>query len=66
MGDELIETEAGAYELSREKTAALGRELADLSFVLAETDARGRVKVYRITPEQLLQVDKYLAETGRY
>lgn len=66
VGDELIETEAGAYELSREKTAALGRELADLSFVLAETDARGRVKVYRITPEQLLQVDKYLAETGRY
>ena len=65
-GDELIETEAGAYVLSREKTAALGRELADLSFVLAETDARGRVKVYRITPEQLLQVDKYLAETGRY
>lgn len=66
VGDELIETEAGAYELSREKTAALGRELADLSFVLAETDARGRVKVYRITPEQLLQADKYLAETGRY
>lgn len=66
VGDELIETEAGAYELSREKTAALGRELADLSFVLAETDARGRVKVYRVTPEQLLQVDKYLAETGRY
>lgn len=66
VGDELIETEAGAYELSREKTAALGRELADLSFVLAETDARGRAKVYRITPEQLLQVDKYLAETGRY
>lgn len=66
VGDELIETEAGAYELSREKMAALGRELADLSFVLAETDARGRVKVYRITPEQLLQVDKYLAETGRY
>lgn len=66
VGDELIETEAGAYELSLEKTAALGRELADLSFVLAETDARGRVKVYRITPEQLLQVDKYLAETGRY
>lgn len=66
VGDELIETEAGAYELSREKTAALGRELADLSFVLAETDARGRVKVYRITPEQLLQVDKYLAETGQY
>lgn len=66
VGDELIETETGAYELSREKTAALGRELADLSFVLAETDARGRVKVYRITPEQLLQVDKYLAETGRY
>ena len=66
VGDELIETEAGAYELSREKTAALGRELADLSFVLAETDARGRVKVYRMTPEQLLQVDKYLAETGRY
>lgn len=65
VGEELIETEAGAYELSREKTAALGREMAELSFVLAEQDARGRVKVYRITPEQLLQLDKYLAETGR-
>ena len=33
---------------------------------IGETEERGRVKVYRITPEQLLQVDKYLAETGRY
>lgn len=65
LDDELVETGDGLYELSREKTAALGREKDGLGFVLEETGENGRRKVYRITPEQFLQLDKYLFESGR-
>ncbi len=65
LDDELIETEEGVYALSREKTAALGREKDALGFVLEETNENGRKRVYRITPEQFLQLDKYLFESGR-
>ncbi len=65
LDDELVETGDGLYELSREKTAALGREKDGLGFVLEETSENGRRKVYRITPEQFLQLDKYLFESGR-
>lgn len=53
------------YFVAREKAASLVREKSEYSFVLLETQENGRERVYRLTPEQFLQLDKALYEAGK-
>lgn len=64
-GEDVPSVQGVVRALAREKAAALARELPSLAFVLEETRENGSARVYRLTPEQLLQLEKYLRESGR-